>query len=211
MSDLSAFCEITGPMETLKPDTQTFDYNILPKDVYTEVKLSAERIKMRMKRTVEDIIEIGRELSLTKQRLPHGKFMSWILDNEMTLFTKHTHITLGKQQYPCEILANNQMLYDGHTVYHLSDPRNGEVVYVGKTSNLTQRAIDHCRVSIYKPSRLDQRKIAIFSSGLPVILAPVFKCKDADDADYIEQVCISLNKKTILNVQKYKWNNQEKY
>lgn len=36
------------------------------------------RWKIITKRTVEDIIEIGRELTVVKADLPHGQFLPWI-------------------------------------------------------------------------------------------------------------------------------------
>lgn len=42
------------------------------------VEAAAERIKLRMKRTVEDIVAIGVDLRLIKENLPHGEFLSWV-------------------------------------------------------------------------------------------------------------------------------------
>lgn len=59
--------------------TQTgFDYAALPVDAALNARAAAERIKLRLKRTVEDIIEIGRELTAVKAELPHGEFLPWI-------------------------------------------------------------------------------------------------------------------------------------
>lgn len=59
--------------------TQTgFDYAALPVDAALNARAAAERIKLRLKRTVEDIIEIGRELTAVKAELPHGQFLPWI-------------------------------------------------------------------------------------------------------------------------------------
>jgi hypothetical protein len=44
----------------------------------TEVRAAAERIRVRMKRTAEDIIEIGRDLLAVKTKLGHGNFLPWI-------------------------------------------------------------------------------------------------------------------------------------
>lgn len=57
---------------------ELFNYDDLTPDVQTEIKLASERIKMRMKRTAEDIVEIGKELIAVKSRLPHGQFLPWI-------------------------------------------------------------------------------------------------------------------------------------
>jgi len=55
-----------------------FDYAALPVDSALTARAAAERIKLRLKRTVEDIIEIGRELTAVKADLPHGQFLPWI-------------------------------------------------------------------------------------------------------------------------------------
>ncbi len=51
-------------------------------DLSVEVRqsqaLRAERIRLRMKRTAEDIVEIGRELTEAKAELGHGNFDNWI-------------------------------------------------------------------------------------------------------------------------------------
>lgn len=55
-----------------------FDYAALPVDAALTARAAAERIKLRLKRTVEDVIEIGRELTAVKEELPHGQFLPWI-------------------------------------------------------------------------------------------------------------------------------------
>ncbi len=50
--------------------------DIVAQDV--ELAKIAERIRTRMKRTVEDIIEIGRDLIAAKERIGHGGFGDWL-------------------------------------------------------------------------------------------------------------------------------------
>jgi len=57
---------------------ELFDYSALAPDLQVEVKTATERIKLRMKRTAEDIIEIGKDLIAIKEKLPHGAFLPWI-------------------------------------------------------------------------------------------------------------------------------------
>lgn len=187
-----------------------FDYAALPVDAAITARAAAERIKLRLKRTVEDVIEIGRELTAVKEELPHGQFLPWIAANDMTLFGASM---FNGKQYPCEILAYNDILEIGHAVYCLSDPRSGHVIYVGKTANLPKRAKQHCIVSVHKNKTwsLDKIKIDIFQSGLPVILSPVFRCKDAFESDAMEQFVFDINKSTALNIQRNKWNIEAKY
>lgn len=61
-------------------DTQqlTFNYNDLPPAAQIAARTAAERIKMRLRRTAEDIVEIGRELNEIKFQIGHGKFLPWI-------------------------------------------------------------------------------------------------------------------------------------
>lgn len=56
----------------------TFNYNDLPAAAQIAARTAAERIKMRLRRTAEDIVEIGRELSEIKFQIGHGKFLPWI-------------------------------------------------------------------------------------------------------------------------------------
>jgi hypothetical protein len=39
---------------------------------------AADRIRVRMSRTVQDIVEIGRELAKVQERIGHGNFLPWI-------------------------------------------------------------------------------------------------------------------------------------
>lgn len=55
-----------------------FDYGNLPPEIAFEMRGSAERIKLRMRRTGDDIIAIGKELIAAKARLGHGHYIDWI-------------------------------------------------------------------------------------------------------------------------------------
>lgn len=59
-------------------DVTLFNYAGLSGDDATFARVAAERIKVRMKRTVEDVIAIGQDLIAVKERLPHGEFGDWI-------------------------------------------------------------------------------------------------------------------------------------
>lgn len=55
-----------------------FSYAMLAREDEAEVREAAERIKLRLRRSAEDIIEIGKDLIAVKDRLPHGSFLPWI-------------------------------------------------------------------------------------------------------------------------------------
>jgi hypothetical protein len=75
-------------MNELQPKQGTFNYFALDADVAIEARAAAERIKIRLRRTAEDIVEIGRELVEIKNKLTHGQFLPWVeAEFEMSLPT----------------------------------------------------------------------------------------------------------------------------
>lgn len=55
-----------------------FNYDIVPEPVAVQAREAAQRIKLRLRRSAEDIIEIGRDLLAVKDRIGHGNFLPWI-------------------------------------------------------------------------------------------------------------------------------------
>lgn len=59
-------------------DNQPFDYSPLTVEVADDVRGTAERIRQRLKKALEDIIEVGNDLLTVKAALPHGQFGFWL-------------------------------------------------------------------------------------------------------------------------------------
>src|SRR5947209_19036892 len=57
---------------------QGFDYGRLDAPVAEKARAAAEHIRDRVKKTLQDIIEIGDELLAVKEALPHGRFLPWL-------------------------------------------------------------------------------------------------------------------------------------
>lgn len=55
-----------------------FDYAALDQSDRDAVREAGVRIRLRMARTAQDIIEIGRDLIAVKERVGHGGFIRWI-------------------------------------------------------------------------------------------------------------------------------------
>src|SRR5579875_1048550 len=55
-----------------------FNYDVLENKVADKVRNAADRIRERIKKTVEDIIEVGNDLLAVKETLPHGQFLPWL-------------------------------------------------------------------------------------------------------------------------------------
>jgi hypothetical protein len=55
-----------------------FNYDLLETKLADKVRTAADRIRERIKKTVEDIIEVGNDLLAVKGALPHGQFLPWL-------------------------------------------------------------------------------------------------------------------------------------
>jgi hypothetical protein len=55
-----------------------FNYDLLETKLADKVRSAADRIRERIKKTVEDIIEVGNDLLAVKEALPHGQFLPWL-------------------------------------------------------------------------------------------------------------------------------------
>ncbi len=55
-----------------------FNYDLLESKLADKVRSAADRIRERVKKTVEDIIEVGNDLLAAKEALPHGQFLPWL-------------------------------------------------------------------------------------------------------------------------------------
>jgi hypothetical protein len=55
-----------------------FNYDLLETKLADKVRSAADRIRERVKKTVEDIIEVGNDLLAVKEALPHGQFQPWL-------------------------------------------------------------------------------------------------------------------------------------
>jgi hypothetical protein len=55
-----------------------FNYDLLETKLADKVRTAADRIRERVKKTVEEIIEVGNDLLAVKDALPHGQFLPWL-------------------------------------------------------------------------------------------------------------------------------------
>jgi hypothetical protein len=55
-----------------------FNYDLLEAKTAEKVRSTADRIREKVKRTIEDLIEVGNDLLTAKEALPHGQFGFWL-------------------------------------------------------------------------------------------------------------------------------------
>ncbi|KQT52186.1 MULTISPECIES: DUF3102 domain-containing protein [unclassified Aureimonas] len=98
-----------------------FSYESVAVDVATEARQAAERINLRLRRTAEDVVEIGRDLTRMKERLPHGSFLPWISaefgmsDQTARRFMQVTKVFASK--------SNMLLNLDASALYELAAPK----------------------------------------------------------------------------------------
>ncbi|WP_407884041.1 DUF3102 domain-containing protein, partial [Scytonema sp. NUACC26] len=59
-------------------EEQNFDYSILDNKTQIVVQQHTKEIKSLMRRTAQDIINIGQKLLEVKEQLGHGHFETWL-------------------------------------------------------------------------------------------------------------------------------------
>jgi hypothetical protein len=55
-----------------------FNYELLEPKIADQAQSTAQRIRDKVKRTIEDIIEVGNDLLAVREALPHGQFGQWL-------------------------------------------------------------------------------------------------------------------------------------
>ena len=94
-ASLSALAEyrLDGSDVMLRPSKG----NMLP-ILVDELDRVAKRVRMQLKNMSAHIIEIGRELSAVKQRLDHGQFLRWVME-ECELAPRHAQLMMRAAQW----------------------------------------------------------------------------------------------------------------
>ena len=64
--------------EQSTPDSNAFDYGSLEDKTRRLIESYTAEIKIRVRRSAQDVIDIGRHLSQAKKLLGHGQFLGWI-------------------------------------------------------------------------------------------------------------------------------------
>jgi Protein of unknown function (DUF3102) len=64
--------------QPLTQETQAFDYTVLTSKVQIFVQSKTSELKNLMRRSAQDIIDIGQKLAEVKEQLGHGNFRAWL-------------------------------------------------------------------------------------------------------------------------------------
>lgn len=112
-------------------------------------------------------------------------------------------------RHPCRIVTTRSLRErDGQSVvYALSDPRNHEIFYVGKSRQILKRLAAHCLINpqYQGASPLAKRKYAVYQDGTCVAAFLLQACEGDEPALAWEQFFIDVYHRTLLNVQLKRW------
>lgn len=102
-----------------------FDYDQLPANTASDVRAATERIKLRIKRSAEDIVAIGQDLIAVKERLEHGQFSEWLkAEFEMDQRTAQNFMRVATMFGKNEIIS----FFKPTVLYALAAPSTPEAV-----------------------------------------------------------------------------------
>jgi len=80
------------------PEAQGFDYGSLNSETRIFVQQCTSEIKSLMRRTAQDILDIGQKLTEVKQQLGHGNFEAWLkAEFEWSEWTARKFIQVARQ------------------------------------------------------------------------------------------------------------------
>ena len=132
-----------------------FDYGILPVNDAMALSAIKERIKIRLKRTAEDIIEIGLDLIIAKEKCGHGGFEKW-LKAEFEMTQKSATRLMNVANTFGDYKSDNLSVLKISALYELAAPsmpeevrteiiervENGETVDLKEIQRLKREAIE---------------------------------------------------------------------
>jgi hypothetical protein len=75
---LTIACIFPMPALATHKERQQFDYSTLDPQTSQFVQQQTGEIRALMKRTAQDIIEVGQKLTQVKKQLGHGRFRDWL-------------------------------------------------------------------------------------------------------------------------------------
>jgi hypothetical protein len=134
-----------------------YDYALILPQHRAQVQAAALDIRSRLKRTVEDVIAIGKQLIAVKELLPHGQFGEW-LDQEFKMSDRSArNFMYAAEQFggKTEIIS----VLDVTTVYLLAAPSTPETARAEVERLLIQgdapkRAQVKAIIAAHKPKQL---------------------------------------------------------
>lgn len=131
--------------QPLTSEAQKFDYNALSQETIIIVQECTSKIKVLVRRTAQDLICIGENLTEVKQQLGHGNFMNWLkseFDWSISAATRYMQVS---EKFKFVNLANLEIA--ASALYLLAAPSTTEAVLQEALEGAIRgEAISHTKV-----------------------------------------------------------------
>lgn len=106
----------------------TFDYGLLDEAKRVRNQVRAESVRSRMRRTAEDIIAIGQDLTKAKEDLGHGLFQDWLKSEfDMSYNTAYNFMNVA-ERFGTDDKSLNFKDLSVSVLYLLASPSTPETV-----------------------------------------------------------------------------------
>lgn len=159
-------------MSTLKlvePSQMAFNYDLVAAPIAIQAREAAERIRLRLRRSAEDIIEIGLDLIAVKASIGHGNFLPWI-EAEFGMTARTAQKFMGVAQS----YGSKSELYshlDASALYELAAPKTpievreevermieaGEVVAAATVKELRSKLVGLEKAKMLAEEEIEQK------------------------------------------------------
>lgn len=195
------FDEISSQLsqQLLTQEIQEFDYAVLTPQVRTLVQSKTSELKSLMRRSVQDIIEIGQKLTEVKQQLGYGNFRNWLkaeFDWGIWTATKFMQVA---EKFECvnfthlDIAASALYLLAAPSTPDIARKEALELATQGKTVSYTKAktiVAQHKEVAKSKAPKVTvdvPAETALRNSSTPAELRPTSQNVEARSAAVVEQ------------------------
>jgi len=188
---------ISMPALATSSDRQGFDYSSLDNTTSQFVQQQTGEIRALMKRTAQDIIEVGQKLLEVKKKLGHGRFGDWLQAEFQWSISAATRFMQVSEQFQFVNLANLDLAPSA--LYELAAPstpqaarneavaraKTGELITYKAAKTIKQKYAPHSKKlnpQAQQPELVSQPPLPFPQSGskpeivafLPQKQAPVF-------------------------------------
>jgi len=186
--------------QSLTLNEQGFDYTILEPKSRFVVQQCANEIRILIKRTAQDVIDIGQKLIEAKEQLGHGQFEDWLrTEFNWGQWTGRKFMQVARQ---FKSVKFTDLSIDTSALYLLAAPSTPEIVRQEALERARQgEAITNSKVKTIasqykKPAECDLSKlftVSIFAENVereaftPDALHPEAQSIEAESATVVEQ------------------------
>ncbi|MBW4637872.1 MAG: DUF3102 domain-containing protein [Gloeocapsa sp. UFS-A4-WI-NPMV-4B04] len=159
------------PEQLPNPVAQDFDYATLDAEIRIVVKQRTSEIKSLMRRTAQDIIDIGQKLAEVKVELGHGHFRHWLKSEFDWSFWTATKYMQVATKFKCVNFTHLDIAHSA--LYELAAPSTSELARIEAIERANQGEKITCskaKVIKAKASTRQHKQVTKFQPDEPITI-----------------------------------------